>query len=347
VTRYSFLAYSQQKSIFLNQIMTNVSDRIKKWRLARNQMVGLRSEIGAPSLKPICLVLMSFSKEHDSHFTIIRRTGESAGFDCIRVETPEGDDPIVRQILRNILRADIIVADLSEDNANVFYEVGMSQALLRKVILVRSDTENIPFDLAAYRVLKIPDDADANGERRNWPELVQALTTIADSNKIGGPVADVLGQLSIRVGENLFWRRLIGHAIDVYAMVFLLWGLFFVLGVKMSQAASQTAKPIESDGVVIGLGLFTVYFLWHTVLVAVCGRTPGKFLVGIVVKPRYGDKVGWPQALIRAGVQTFGWFSLGMPLFFAAIGPNYEGLHDRMSRTIVVRRPFSWRRSGR
>ena len=49
--------------------------------------------------------------------------------------------------------ADVLIADLSEHNPNVFYELGIAHALTNKTIMISSD-EDIPFDLSPYRVIR-------------------------------------------------------------------------------------------------------------------------------------------------------------------------------------------------
>ena len=49
-----------------------------------------------------------------------------------------------------IAKADLIVADLTGRNPNVFYETGYAHALTKRVILLTQRAEDIPFDLKDY-----------------------------------------------------------------------------------------------------------------------------------------------------------------------------------------------------
>jgi hypothetical protein len=55
------------------------------------------------------------------------------------------------RIYDEIDRADIIIADMTERNPNVFYEVGYAHAKQKLCILLTSKAEDIPFDLKQYR----------------------------------------------------------------------------------------------------------------------------------------------------------------------------------------------------
>ena len=45
---------------------------------------------------------------------------------------------------------DILIADLTNQNPNVFYEVGYAHGLTKKVILLTKNIQDIPFDLKHY-----------------------------------------------------------------------------------------------------------------------------------------------------------------------------------------------------
>ena len=69
---------------------------------------------------------------------------------------------IMDDIIEMIRRADILVADLTENNPNVFYELGIRQAIKGKCINIVSDdwlsesenNKNLPFDINHFRAHK-------------------------------------------------------------------------------------------------------------------------------------------------------------------------------------------------
>ena len=98
--------------------------------------------------KPFVFVLMPFSKEFDSVYDYgILRACKDSGMYCERVDKQLYDERILDRIYNQIIKADYIIADLSGENANVFYETGYAHALNKKVILVNSSSKKIPFDL--------------------------------------------------------------------------------------------------------------------------------------------------------------------------------------------------------
>jgi hypothetical protein len=61
--------------------------------------------------------------------------------------------PVTDQIWQGIRRSDVVAADISGHNPNVFYELGLAHALGKEVILISQATEKLPFDISTSRLL--------------------------------------------------------------------------------------------------------------------------------------------------------------------------------------------------
>lgn len=59
---------------------------------------------------------------------------------------------ILQDIVQGIANADVIIADVTGLNPNVFYELGMCHALNKKIILITQEISELPFDIRSYRV---------------------------------------------------------------------------------------------------------------------------------------------------------------------------------------------------
>jgi hypothetical protein len=74
-----------------------------------------------------------------------------AGLECKRADeimTPGG---VMTQIWQALMEARVIIADLTGQNANVFYELGLAHAIGHDVILLTQDMRWLPFDLRHMR----------------------------------------------------------------------------------------------------------------------------------------------------------------------------------------------------
>ena len=93
-------------------------------------------------------VLMPFSEEFDDVYTIgIQEAAEKVGIKAERLDSQIFASDMLDQIYTQIDKAEIIIADMTGRNPNVFYEVGYSDAKKKLVILLTSNAEDIPFDL--------------------------------------------------------------------------------------------------------------------------------------------------------------------------------------------------------
>lgn len=102
-------------------------------------------------IKPFVFVLMPFEQKFDDIYKLgIKETCEKLNCYCERVDEQIFEENILERIYNQITKADIVIADLSEKNPNVFYETGYAHALGKKVILLTQNSNDIPFDLKHY-----------------------------------------------------------------------------------------------------------------------------------------------------------------------------------------------------
>lgn len=97
-------------------------------------------------------VLMPFNPEFDDVYKFgIKEPAATLKIRAERVDEQKYQEGILERIYRQIDAADIIIADMSGQNPNVFYEVGYAHAKDKICILLTSDAEDIPFDLKHRR----------------------------------------------------------------------------------------------------------------------------------------------------------------------------------------------------
>lgn len=104
------------------------------------------SQTTAP--KPFIFVLMPFSKEFADIYKFgIKGAAEDAGAYAERLDEQVFREGMLDRIFNQINKADVIVADMTGRNENVFYEVGYAHALNKTVLLLTQNSDDIPFDL--------------------------------------------------------------------------------------------------------------------------------------------------------------------------------------------------------
>lgn len=113
------------------------------------------------SKKPKVFILMPFSAKFDVVYKLgIKAACEECGAVAERVDEQIFSESIVERIYSQIENADLLIADMSNRNPNVFYEVGYAHAKSRKVVLVTKKAKDIPFDLKAYPHVIYGDDVE-------------------------------------------------------------------------------------------------------------------------------------------------------------------------------------------
>ncbi|MDB6004350.1 MAG: hypothetical protein JWR15_1337, partial [Prosthecobacter sp.] len=101
--------------------------------------------------KLFCFVLMPFAPEFDDVYKIgITEACQRAGAYCERVDQQIFSERILDRIYNQIAKADVVIADMTGRNANVFYEVGYAHALGKQTELLIRTKADIPFDLAHF-----------------------------------------------------------------------------------------------------------------------------------------------------------------------------------------------------
>jgi len=77
---------------------------------------------------------------------IIKPVTKALGYSVLRADHMPEPGLITRQVISAVVDADLVVADLSEHNPNVFYELSLRHALGRPVVHIIREGEEPPFD---------------------------------------------------------------------------------------------------------------------------------------------------------------------------------------------------------
>lgn len=105
-------------------------------------------EIKSTATKPFVFVLMPLDEKFNDIYKFgIKEAAKEEGAYAERVDEQIFLEGILDRIFNQINKADIIVADMTGRNANVFYEVGYAHALGKIVLLLTQNVDDIPFDL--------------------------------------------------------------------------------------------------------------------------------------------------------------------------------------------------------
>jgi hypothetical protein len=96
-------------------------------------------------------VLMPFkAKLENVYFNHIRKMGEELGVKIRRADEIFLPKPFMEKVWDGICGAQLILADCTEKNPNVFYEIGVAHTVGKKVVLITRSEKDIPSDIKHY-----------------------------------------------------------------------------------------------------------------------------------------------------------------------------------------------------
>jgi tetratricopeptide (TPR) repeat protein len=144
---------------------------------------------------------------------------EAAGLEVFRADEEHAAGDIKTDMFQELLIADLVVADLTLDNPNVWYELGVRHALRsRGTVLVQGPRSTQPFDIYTDRKFNyslqngLPDPAAVQKEQTALTDMVKATLASWHDRKIS-PIYQLLPHLqeppwqNLRVGAaKQFWE---------------------------------------------------------------------------------------------------------------------------------------------
>ena len=172
--------------------------------------------ISVPVEKNRCFMIMPFKEELDYVYGAIKQGLNKAGYVCNRVDEINGATPIINKILMEILKSRYIIADLTDCNPNVFYELGIAHSFkeAQNIIILKQQGSAVPFDVTHLTYIEY----DPNNIKYLTAAIIKAISSnsyLADFREalnVRGIITFVkndeelfIGYLESKFHENLSW----------------------------------------------------------------------------------------------------------------------------------------------
>ncbi len=104
--------------------------------------------------KPKAFVVMQFGEGFDEVYEdVVKEVCKSYEVNVLRADEVSGPGLIISDVVREIAASQLIIADITPENANVYFEVGYALALGKPTVLLARKGTSLPFDVAGFRVL--------------------------------------------------------------------------------------------------------------------------------------------------------------------------------------------------
>lgn len=98
-------------------------------------------------------ILTPFHEKFQKDYITIRGALNSVGYSVSRGDESFLEGNILRHIVTQISSSALIVANIDGRNPNVFYELGLAHALGKRVVVVTSSLDDVPFDLRNHLLI--------------------------------------------------------------------------------------------------------------------------------------------------------------------------------------------------
>lgn len=135
--------------------------------------------------RPQAFVVMQFGEPFDNLYReVIKPVAEEEdiGFAAHRAYDVFRPGVILQDIIRSIVSSDVVIAEVTPANPNVFYELGYAHAIDKPTILLAEHqtdpSKHLPFDISGFRVIFY--DNTIRGKRNVETMLRQHLTNIKE-----------------------------------------------------------------------------------------------------------------------------------------------------------------------
>lgn len=184
-----------------------------------------------PEVRPHAFVIMPFGKKKGAdgaiydfnaiYSQLIKPALEMAGFEPFRADEETASGDILTDMFQELLLADLCIADMSIDNANVFYELGIRHAFRKRgVVHIQAGRAYMPFDVFNVRTTPyhitpegVPDPAFLEKDKAVISRVTRD-TWASDVDAVQSPIFNLLDGLEEPDRRSLetplatgFWRE--------------------------------------------------------------------------------------------------------------------------------------------
>jgi len=104
--------------------------------------------------QPVAFIAMQFSDTYDDVYDdAIKPLVQEIGYEPVRVDEISQPGIILNDIWGQITESSVVIAEVTEPNPNVYYEIGVAHALGKPTILLAQRGTSLPFDLGPHRCI--------------------------------------------------------------------------------------------------------------------------------------------------------------------------------------------------
>lgn len=156
-----------------------------------------------------CFVVQGFGRKTDytdgreldldASYAVIKEAVEAAGHECLRADEIKHSGTIDQPMYEHLLRSDLVIADLSTQNINAAFELGVRYGLRpHATIIVAEEGFKHAFDVSHLMIRRykhLGEDIGRKEAARFKQELQDAIAEIVGGARVDSPVYTFLSHL--------------------------------------------------------------------------------------------------------------------------------------------------------
>lgn len=177
------LVNTQERWIEVNNLLIEGQSLIKinNQKSAEHNIIANNFNVKNINLKKdkqLVLYLTPFSSSEMETYLTVKSACKELKMECIRGDEENHAGDILRHIVKLIINADIIVANITSRNANVMYELGIAHSAGKNVILISKSIDGAPFDISRNRILMFRSSVELKSE------LIKSIMSITKNEVV-------------------------------------------------------------------------------------------------------------------------------------------------------------------
>lgn len=167
-------------------------------------------------------------------------------FKLVRADKISKPGLIDAQIIGYLASSELVVADLTNLNPNVFYEIGIRHAARKPIIHMHEENQKIPFDVTLFRSLpfSLREPSELRAARSSLEELIDAV--LAPDFEIDNPVTRAIDKIGLErtatPAEQILSRQVESLALRISEIEKVKGGQISVLPSKNLESESEKGK---------------------------------------------------------------------------------------------------------
>lgn len=140
---------------------------------------------------------------------IIDPVAKECGFRAIRADKISKPGIITNQVIQHIIDDPLVIADLTDKNPNVFYELAIRHSIRKPLVQIIKKGEDIPFDVSVMRTIPI-DHHNLDNVEEAKKEMKKQIEDVINKkpNEIESPISMSLDLQSLKHSDKPEGRSL-------------------------------------------------------------------------------------------------------------------------------------------